>query len=127
MEKHKIYLDGVNIGRFGTQVGYSVTYEFEDGGQGGLMLDGSERVDELRRRPVITYPCMPLTEDQLQELYSLVLPYATHSLNFYDPEQGQRTISVKRSVSNAKYRGRGADGNLYWTGIVLTFKGIKDA
>lgn len=122
---HEIYLDGVDLGPFATPAGYSVAYQFEDGGQGGIMLDGSERVDELAKRPVITFPCMPLSEAQLRELYSLILPFPTHSLNYYDPEKGQRTITVRRSVATSKFRGVGADGNMYWTGVVVTFKGIK--
>ena len=90
----------------------------------GLMLDGSTRVDELATLAVITHPCMPLTEGQLRDLLSLVLPFSTHTLNYYDPSSGQRTIRVRRSVSQPKYRGRGADGNLYWTGITLTFREI---
>lgn len=124
MEQHEIYLDGVDLTQYGTQTGYSVGYTFEDGGQGGLMLDGSTRVDELATLAVITHPCMPLTEGQLRDLLSLVLPFSTHTLNYYDPSSGQRTIRVRRSVSQPKYRGRGADGNLYWTGITLTFREI---
>lgn len=127
MEKHEIYLDGVDISSFGTPTGYSVGWEFEDGGQGGLMLDGSKRVDELAKWPIITFPCMPLTEAQLQELLSMVLSFSTHTLNYYDPEKGQRTIRVKRSVSVPRYRGMGADGNLYWIDVVVTFEGISDA
>ena len=124
---YEIYLDGVDLSPYGTPAGYSVGYQFEDGGQGGLMLDGSERVDELARWPVITFPCMPLTDEQLQQLLSLVVRFSTHSLNYYDPERGQRTIRVKRSVSTSKYRGRGADGNMYWTGVTLTFRGVENA
>lgn len=121
---HDIYLDNVSIKEYGTPAGYTVAYQIEDGGQGGVMLDGSERVDELAKWAVITYPCMPLTEAQLQTLYTLVLDATTHNLNYYDPKSGQRTIRVRRSVSAPKYRGLGADGNMYWTGIVLTFKEI---
>ena len=127
MNGYKIYLDGVDISQYGTPAGYSVGYQFEDGGQGGLMLSGAERVDELAKWPVITFPCMPLTDGQLQELFSLVLSVSTHSLNYYDPEKGQRTIRVKRSVSTPKYKGKGVDGNLYWTGVTVTFRGIDNA
>ena len=89
------------------------------------MLDGSERVDELAQWAVITFPCMPLTEGQLQTLLSMVIPSPTHKLTYYDPTHGDRTIYVRRSVSTPKNRGKGADGNEYWTGIVLTFKEIR--
>lgn len=122
---YKIYVDGVDITSYGTPAGYTVGYSLQDGGQGGLMLDGSERVDELSQRPVVTFPCMPLSEGRLNELYSLVVSEPIHSLNFYDPAQGQRTMRVRRSVSSPRYRGRGADGNLYWSGITITFRGIE--
>lgn len=122
---HEIYLDGVDISPYGTPRGYSVGYQFEDGGQGGLMLDGSERVDELAKWAVITFPCMPLSEANLKTLYNLVLGFSTHSLNYYDPEVGQVTKRVRRSVSAPKYKGYGADGNMYWTGVTLTFKVIE--
>lgn len=121
---HEIYLDGVSLAPYGTPAGYSVHYEITDGGQGGLMLSGAERVDELAKWPVIEYPCMPLTEGQLQTLLSLVSA-STHNLNYYDPENGQRTKRVRRSVSKPKFRGKGADGNLYWVGVTLTFKVIN--
>lgn len=122
---HEIYLDGVDISPYGTPRGYSVGYQFEDGGQGGLMLDGSERVDELAKWAVIMFPCMPLSEANLKTLYNLVLGFSTHSLNYYDPEVGQVTKRVRRSVSAPKYKGYGADGNMYWTGVTLTFKVIE--
>ena len=121
---HPLYVDGVNISQYGTPAGASVGFDFVDGGQGGYMLDGSDKVDEMAKWAIITYPCMPLSETDLQALLSLVFVGAVHTITYYDPVRGDRTIRARRSISQPKERGKGADGKTYWTGIVLTFKEV---
>ena len=122
---YELYLDGFDLTPYGTPHGYSVAYQIKNGGQGGLMLDGSERIDELAVFPVVTFPCMPLTESQLMELMNIVMEEPIHELEYHDPAQGWRTLRVRRQVSKPTYRGIGANGEKYWVGVVLTLNGIE--
>lgn len=117
-----LIIDGVDISRLCPAAGYTVSYEFVDGGQGGLMMDASESVDELGQKEIITFPLLPLTEEQAKQVLDLVIPQPLHQVQYISPKDGTTQHTMRRTISQAQYRGRGGTGNQYWTGIVLTFK-----
>ena len=67
---HRLVIDGVDMSALYPNITYNVWYEIEDGGQGGLMLDGSDRDDELARWLCVNIPCYPLTEAQVSDMYN---------------------------------------------------------
>lgn len=117
-----LIIDGLDISQLCPQAGYTVSYEFVNGGQGGLMMDATESVDELGQKEIVNFPLMPLTEEQAKTVLELVIPTAIHQVLYISPKDGTRTRTMRRSVNQITYRGRGGTGNEYWTGLVLTFR-----
>jgi len=117
-----LIIDGVNIGAMCPQAGYTVSWDFVDGGQGDIMLDGTESVDELAQKEVITFPLLPLTPAQIKSVLSIVVPTPIHQVQYVSPHRGRIMRTMKRTLSTVKYRGQGGTGNEYWTGLVLTLR-----
>ena len=116
-----IKINGVDFTDDTTPTGYSVSYKKIRGKNSGYMLDGSYTDDVLDRKAVITYPCMPSTEERLSALL-LAIADTYVDVEFYDPEiKGYRTAEMMPSDPTQKFRGTGADLLDYWTGTVLTF------
>lgn len=114
-----ILIDGIDYTSYFAETGYQVSYSTINGGQGGYTLAGTSIVDELDQKAVVTLPCMPLTEAQFRTILEALMPTPVHSVTYYDPLYGTRTVSMVRSVISGKYRGQGADLNEYWTGQVI--------
>lgn len=114
-------IDGMNITSKCPSVGYYVRYDIRDGGQGGLMLDGSQTEDELAQKSVVVFPLMPMAEADLKTFLELVMPTPAHSVSYYDPWKGYRTMTGIRSIADVNYAGVGADGNPYWKTKAITF------
>lgn len=122
MEEKDLVVDNVNLSAFAPpEAAYTVGYVFVDGTQGGTMLSGGMTVDELKVREQVTYPLLPLTDDQISTVLALVLNNPVHTVHYYSPWKGERTIRMRREIGTLKQRGRGADGNSYWTGAALIF------
>ena len=118
----RIVIDGVDYTSYFTRTGYSVVYESVQGDNAGLMLDGSYTEDELKIRAIVTLPCMPLKQDQLSDILQAVYGSPYHTVEYFDPmTRSYKQEEMRRSISEQKYRGYGADGNEYWTGTVITF------
>lgn len=114
-------IDSNNYAPYFTEAGYEVEYLIIDGGQGGLTLSGEMEEDEIAQKAEITLPCWPLNEEQLADLLSVIYNATYHTVTYYDPKAGgTRTITARRKVSRHKYRGFGANGLEYWTGVVVT-------
>lgn len=116
-----IRLNGVDVTKMFTSVGYYVTYRSVQGNNGGVMLDGSTTEDELAVKSDVHLPVMPLNEDDVGTLLSLIYqePYVT--MYYYDPRfKSYRETLFRRNSAEQKYRGFGTDGKEYWTGPELT-------
>lgn len=88
-----------------------------------MTLDGSYIEDEIAQKAVIYLDCMPLSEDDLSKLLSSIYGSKYPQVYYFDPKTGAyRDIETRRSETEQKYRGMGADGKEYWTGttIILT-------
>lgn len=114
-----LLIDTIDFSSLAPAVGYEVTYQSIDGGQGSYMLDGSMSVDELNQKAVLSIPLYPLTDDQLKSLLMAIMPTPVHLVTYDDPWIGPRTVKMIRSMPTQKARGKGGTGNSYWTGAVL--------
>ena len=120
-------LNGMDLTALGviTRAGYSVEYVPVDGGQGGLMQDGSTKEDELGIKTIVSFPLMPMQEYLNSRLLKTVYDSTETRLTYFDPKTGKdRTMRTLRGrLSPMTYRGFGGDGNAYWThGSVLVFE-----
>lgn len=105
------------------EAGYQVGYFSVDGGQGGIAINGESIDDELAVKAEITLPAMPLDSARLSSLLRTIYSSVYHDVTYFDPRtNSQRTITAKRSVAPVKYRGYGANGLEYWTGVVITLR-----
>lgn len=117
-----IKINGTDYTSMFTPYGYKVSYQPVYGNNGGQMLDGTYTEDEIKLNAVITLDCMPLTESQLSTILSEIYGSSYSQVYYFDPkEKAYRQIEARRSVSEQKNRGIGADGNEYWTGTIVTF------
>lgn len=106
-------------------VGYDVSTVSVTGKNAMTTMDGFQFKDEIAARTKVVCHCLPLTEEQLSEVMQAVLPYPKGTLYFFDSDIGYyREMTANRTIGSRKYRGRGADGNYYWTGFSLTFEGL---
>lgn len=87
MARYTIKINGVDFTSYTTKSGYVSAPIKMDGGQGGMMLDGSETEDVIRRKMAVTMPVMPMTATQLSELLEALMEYDYPELYFYDSVQ----------------------------------------
>lgn len=94
-------VDGVDFSQKINRLMYSVGYEKREGSNGGLMLDGSETVDILAYKAVVTVQTNTLTDSEAAALVSALLkPYV--QLTYWDLKTGgDRTASFIPDVDTA--------------------------
>ena len=118
-----IKLNNVDFTEMFTKHGYSVSYTSVQGNQGGLMKDGSYMEDELAIKASVSLPCLPLNEEQISSLLSVIYSSPYVQLYYYDPRSGgYRDIVARRNKAEQNHKGFGTDGQEYWTGTVLTLQ-----
>ncbi len=99
---------------------YSVDYNVEEICSVTTM-DGAEHV-RSRKRPVITFSLIPLTDEQCAALYT-ALSGINVTVQYTDPNQGVRTASMRVSSSiKSAFRLRSIDGNRYYKGDKITLR-----
>lgn len=119
----QIVINGKNFTSFFTRTGYTVTPNRRMGDNGYTSLDGDVFQDELAVKYTITLPCMPLNEDQIKELSDAMIDTPMPQVYYFNPfTGGYKTVFAYRSFSEQVYRGNGADGLEYWTGLALTLE-----
>ena len=86
------------------------------------MKDGSFVDDVLAYKAVITVTCMPLTQTELESINNALYLYDYPSVDFYDPKtKTTRRAECTFEAYPAMERGKGADGNIRWIGMGVTF------
>lgn len=125
-ERKTIKINGTDFTSYVPDVGYSVKNVPVYGGNAMTMQTGGKFKDEIANLSEVTMPTLPLTETQVKTLTTTLLAGQTVSLYFYDPDiEDYRVIVANRTFGGKKkYRGMGADGNLYWTGFEVVFEEI---
>ena len=122
MAQKDLIVNNENLSALYPDGSYRVDFESIDGTQGGVMLSGGETVDELKLREIVTFPLFPLTDLQVQNVLALVMVKPVHTVHYFSPWKGERTIEMIRTVRTARYRGKGLNGETYWTGLELSFR-----
>lgn len=120
-EAKTIKINGKDCTDLFTPVGYGVQYKKIMGNNSGYMLDGSYTEDVLARKAVVVLSCMPLQEADLSALLSNIYQDDYVTVYFFDPQkQAYRTMEAVAGETEAKFRGAGGTGLLFWTGMIVT-------
>lgn len=72
MQKPTLIINGQDLSAYVDYRGYSVEYELREGGNGGMMLDGSLTVDVLARKMVCHFALNAIRSTALQAIQLLV-------------------------------------------------------
>lgn len=118
-------INGIDFSSYFTPWGYTCLYRKIQGGNQGTMRDGSFIDDVLAYKITISATCMPLTEYEYETLINtLYFPNQEYVyVDFYDPRtKGYRRAECTFSVTEQIERGKGADGNIRWTGFKITLE-----
>ena len=114
-------IDGVDFSRNIYRYGFTVQYEKVYGKNGGQMLDGTEVVDLVRVRKVLTAACNPLTSAQLSTLEE-VCRREYVAVRYTDPaEGGDVRIDAVPSLSVVN-KSLVSNGVTHWTDAVITLR-----
>lgn len=112
-------LNGIDFSRDVYRKGLAVQYKKLYGKNGGTMLDGSQTVDLLAVKTVLTATCNPLTSARLSAL-SAVCRSECISVQYSDPEAGgDIRLEMLPELSVAK-KSLVVNGVTYWEGVVIS-------
>lgn len=116
------YINAKDFTRFFIRDTGTVQYVPITGTNSGVMLDGTEREDIIRRKAHITRNCAPLTEAQAYSLLDELFWKETVELEYFDPRiRDYKTITAMVDVTPAT-EWEELPGGDYWAGITLTFR-----
>ena len=122
MERLITKLNDLDITNMVQRYGIGFGYEKREGSNGGMMLDGSETVDVLAWKSVLTIPMNPMTKDEqsavLQEVMS---DYVT--VYYYEPKiAGYKSASFIPTVGASSAAILRVDGAYWFQGLALTLR-----
>ena len=123
MERLTFKVDGVDYSPSINRYGYSVGYEKRTGNNGGTMLDGSETVDILAWKAVLTLTGNAMPSEKLAALLTACMKDYVQVTFFDVKSNGERTASFIPDIGAASI-GLIASGAAKWfrEGIVLTLR-----
>ena len=120
-----ISINGVDFTSYFTHSGFVCAYTKIDGGNGGAMKNGDTIQDIVAVKARGQATCMPLTEEQQKTLLSTIYSSQPVLLQYFDARTGaDRTVEAYMETNETVYRGVGATGNTYWTGLVVSFSEV---
>lgn len=123
MAKKRIKINGHEYTDWTPEAGYEAKTIVVTGGNAMTMANGARFKDEVALMSGISVPFLPLTDAQLAVLTQDLYTNTTCTVWFFDPDlNAYRTIIANRELSKRKHKGQGADGNDYWTPVVVTFE-----
>lgn len=123
MARYTFKINGVDFTSYTTDGSYVSAPIKLDGGQGGMMLDGSETEDTIRIKMQITVPIMPLTATQLSTLQAAILEFDYPEVYFYDSVQSTyREAETIVSMPTPRHRGKSITGDEIWIIDPLVFR-----
>lgn len=123
MAQYTFKINGVDFTSLVPGGGYISAPIKLDGGQGGMMLDGSETEDTIRVKMQITVPIMPLTAAQLSTLQQAVLEFDYPEIYFFDSVQGvYRECETIVSLPAPRHRGMNIMQDEIWIIDPLVFR-----
>ena len=102
MERPPYIVDGVDFSAYVNRWQYAVGYDFREGKNGGLMLDGSEPRDLLAIKARVSVTVNDQPGAELAALLTAVLKNEV-TLQYYDPQtNGTRTGTFKPTVEEVQ-------------------------
>ena len=120
-----ININGVDFTSYFTTSGFVCAYTKIDGGNGGTMKNGDTIQDIVAVKARGQATCMPLTEERQKKLLSTIYSSQPVLLQYFDARTGaDRTVEAYMETNETVYRGVGATGNTYWTGLVVSFSEV---
>ena len=120
-----ININGVDFTSYFTTSGFVCAYTKIDGGNGGTMKNGDTIQDIVAVKARGQATCMPLTEEQQKKLLSTIYSSQPVLIQYFDARTGSdRTVEAYMETNETVYRGVGATGNTYWTGLVVSFSEV---
>lgn len=101
---------------------YSVSYETREGGNGGMMLDGSWTSDIIAYKAIVTFTLIGISSAHLSDIIGGCLnPYV--DLNYFDTRtNSQRTSQFMPVVGAATYAFARHGLDYFKGGMALTFR-----
>lgn len=115
--RNPVIIDGVDFSADFNKYGASVRYDPREGINGGMMLDGSMKVDILAWKAVVVLPCNDLTGDRLAALLQATLKAeisvtfldtklnAPRTATFINPELSDQTLTLQTTAGVRWYSG----------------------
>ena len=120
-----ININGADFTSYFPPPGVVCAYTKIDGGNGGTMKNGDTIQDIVAVKARGQATCMPLTEEQQKTLLSTIYSSQPVLLQYFDARTGaDRTVEAYMETNETVYRGVGATGNTYWTGLVVSFSEV---
>lgn len=115
MAQKTFKINGADFTSYTPRAGYTVAYKNVDGGSGGTMLDGSTTTDIIARKAIITFPLMPLTEQQAKTLIAAVFEYDYPEVYYFDPlTRAYREIETIAEEPSAYHAGVNINSDDIW-------------
>lgn len=113
-------INGVDVSpclyRYGLAIQYSKVY----GGNGGTLMDGTEVVDLVKVRTILTAACNPLTSERLSKLAEVCRE--EYVIVDYEDPSGARQRKEMIPELSAATKSLTVGGITHWEGAVLTLR-----
>ena len=117
-----IFINGIDCSSMFTRYGYDTDYFKVEGNAGGIMLDGSETVDVLRIKALVTMAVMPMTEVEMSRFVNLVSSDYVDVTYFDIKQLGYRTIKAIPSEVSTRHLMTNAFDDEMWSAKAVSFK-----
>lgn len=118
-----ILINGIDCSPIFGRYGYTTNYKKINGAAGGTMLDGSQTVDVLAVKAVITFEIIPATEAEISKLVKMLYSADYCDVTYFDIRiNDYRTIECIPSEMTAKHLMTNAFGDEMWRVEAVTFE-----
>lgn len=113
-------INGEDFSGYLYRYGLAIQYEKVYGNGGGKMRDGTETVDLLRVRTVLTAACNPLTSEQLTKISDACKGDYVLA-GFLSPDGTKQWLMMIPELSTVN-KSLTVSGVTYWEGLVITLR-----
>lgn len=113
-------INGIDFSPYLYRYGLAIQYSKVYGDNGGVLVDGTEVVDLVKVRTILTAACNPLTSERLSKLADVCREeYVV--VDFEDPNGGRQRKEMIPDLSAAN-KSLTVGGITYWEGLVITLR-----
>ena len=122
MARPTLYINSVDFSAYAHKRGYEIEYESREGKNSGLLQDGTQVVDLLARKPVITWTLNDLPSDKLAQLLTICEDRYV-SVTYFDARSNADATGVFYPTISKQSLVLTTPGGVKWfTGLVLTLR-----